>query len=324
VQTLVRQLICRSLLVEAFDKVETEIDQWTAILVTEDAARRESVERHLTFWAELHDRLAAFWKSKSLLALPADKTNDLESVDGCMKRVLASLENDFVLPLKHIKKLPEKDSKQKRRKQQAFDRLKKAEAWIPVVTAAKEGIALLRPLHRHAVDELCRTRRVTLPEPCRVFVIATTESDKLAREIVRRLRSELPGDEFVHWREAPELKVGKSIFEGLEDALGKYHLSIAVFGPSDSYDTRRDDGSIPLCNVVLEFGMFSGRHGRSRSIAVHGPDGIPGMSDVKGILGVAYRDNGSTGYKSLARQVLPKLVETIRHEREMAQGIGEA
>ena len=104
------------------------------------------------------------------------------------------------------------------------------------------------------------------------------------------------------------MRAGRSIFEGLEFALNSYDLGIAVFGPKDNYRIGRADGHIPLCNVALEFGLFAGRHGRKRSIAIHGAGGIPGMSDTQGILGVLYTSQRPS---SIAEEVAPKILECI-------------
>lgn len=284
-EEVLRRLTCRSLLTEAFVRIETEIDQWRYLLATESSVRPDSLGRHASFIASFHDRLAKLIHVKVMFHRGSDSEAVQSPLRGLTK-ILGLLEQRFVAPLQQLAAAQDRPESELLEK---LDEIKTDRTWDTIIDLAKAGLKDAVDLRQQTFDD---ARRMILPPgkprtPAKVFLAYTSDSRTFAQPFVKLLRERMPGNQFVPWEEAPEFQTGHSIYEGLEAVAGSYDMGIAIFGPADSYDVRRHD-CIPLCNVVLEFGMLAGRLGRTRSVAIHGSGGIPGMTDTNGILGLKY------------------------------------
>src|SRR5690348_16213208 len=59
-------------------------------------------------------------------------------------------------------------------------------------------------------------------------------------------------------------ELSKPVMESLKSALAESDFGVFVFTPADVHRMRDQENSVPRDNVILEFGMFSGRLGTER------------------------------------------------------------
>jgi predicted nucleotide-binding protein len=312
VQEELRKLLCRSLLFEALRLLHTQILQTGYLLQVELAARRDSIEPHANRLATLNDKVVELWNAKvNCFHQPGDSPELQEVMEG-LGRIIVDLQSSVIDPLLTLAALPESSLHEQDAKREAFARMKEQKPWVAIVRRCKDALDLLNPYYTAAVDDFrfAQVPMRRLPIPCKVFIASTSETKEIAAAVVNYLNTAAPGDQYDAWDESRLFEPGRSIFEALENVLQDYHIGVALFGPTDSYQVRNE--VIPLCNVVLEFGMFSGRFGRTRAIPVFPGTAIPGIGDLKGILGVSYGTDQAGQIAEIAGKAILKAIQRER------------
>lgn len=121
----------------------------------------------------------------------------------------------------------------------------------------------------------------------RVFIISSTESLPIAREI----QSAFAHDDFqtVLWTDGV-FKMSSYAIQSLEDEVDRSDFAIAIAHPEDTMTMRGAEWPTARDNVIFEIGLFMGRLGRQRAILMESRDEkVKLPSDFAGLTTVPYR-----------------------------------
>lgn len=289
-----RCLACLNLLEAVFRIARDELGRFFLELRLENNPL-QSLSLHHSFLAQHSEKLqSVVIVSRPRFDIPA--VNDLYAEAD---RLIEMLISDVADPLALICELPEATESQQAEKSRRFFEFKDEKPWEAVFRFCLEMVPTFKVRIKEAAADL---RRLVLPpviprRPCRAFVISTSVSESYGRALIDPLNARLDGFEAIFWKDAKEFENGTAIFEGLEQVVANYDFGIAVIGPEDSY-IPSTDGRISLLNVILEYGMFAGRGGRSRAFIVQ-PQGFEiGISDLGGIIKTKYSAKKDSGFFS--------------------------
>jgi hypothetical protein len=145
----------------------------------------------------------------------------------------------------------------------------------------------------------------------RVFIGSAGESKTIAHKIFAGI------DDFaeaVVWTRA--FRPGDYTLEAILDKLALSDFGVFVFTPDDVADIKKRRFKVIRDNVIFELGLFIGRLGRKRCIAVvpHGVDKLHLPTDLLGLTFATYLTNRSD--KDLHQALVP-VCEAIRDAVEM-------
>lgn len=141
--------------------------------------------------------------------------------------------------------------------------------------------------------------------PC-VFIGSSFEGFEVAKLFHQTL---LADAEAVLWRQPGVFGPGDFTLESLEAALDRFPYAVLVLSPDDVTHSRGNAEISPRDNVIFEFGLFVGRHGRrSAFLAVPDTDDLRLPSDVWGLTPVRYN---ATSVDGLPRYDVTEACEEI-------------
>ena len=142
---------------------------------------------------------------------------------------------------------------------------------------------------RELVRRLAQRNALITPprENIRVFIISSTESLHIAREI----QSHFEHDNFSVeiWTDGV-FRASNYPIESLEKAVDDSDFAIAIAQPDDITNTRGQAKQVPRDNVIFELGVFIGRLGRNRTLLLE-PRGeeVKLPTDLSGLVTISYR-----------------------------------
>lgn len=126
-----------------------------------------------------------------------------------------------------------------------------------------------------------------------VFIGSSSEGLPFARAVRQQLDQDA---EVTMWNEG-FFTLGNTFIETLVNSLGTFDFAILVLTGDDLIHSRNDERLGPRDNVIFELGLFMGRLGRSRTIAlVESNAAIKIPTDLSGVTTAAYswpREDGS-------------------------------
>src|SRR5204863_7814689 len=94
----------------------------------------------------------------------------------------------------------------------------------------------------------------------KIFIGSSSEGRPVAELIREILLAE--GVIATGWWETGVFQVGEAYLESLHRMVGDFNCAVLVATPDDTIQTRGHESRTPRGNVLLEYGMFSGVHGR--------------------------------------------------------------
>ncbi len=282
----IRQIVCRALLEKACALVRYQGLQQARALDGEISHRRKAISDHYDKFGDLLNRLIGIRRAKLEYFSPDDNDETAGQVLQLLNQILELLRNTVVIPLQRIADHAPEDDDPESDACRELREFKDAKPWRPILDLTEDGWDMIRGSRQQAIDRLRSLPEpvIGLPDEPAVFVASTSEGLGLARAVAAHLDRHLPGTRVVVWRDCNEFTQGRSIFEAIEAIVRSHHIGLAIFSPQDHYSTRRADDSVPLGNVILEYGMFAGRYSRARAFIVQPKSGVPGLSDLKGII----------------------------------------
>jgi hypothetical protein len=150
-----------------------------------------------------------------------------------------------------------------------------------------------------------------------IFIGSSGATERYARELQQILIDEHEPDiEVIGWWRRDAFPVGTGTLEALEKTLGAANAALFVAAPDDLVTKKGREGRQPRDNVIFEYGLFCGAHGRERSAlaVLPGADGNPPAlaSDFDGITqihlvnmepGPAFRDKNRDAILAWARRL---------------------
>jgi predicted nucleotide-binding protein len=169
-------------------------------------------------------------------------------------------------------------------------------------------------------------RRTSSMKADTVFIGSSTQARPYAQNIASRLRAEFPQVSFRGWWFRDVFRNGETFIESLERECRTTTAGLFVFSPDDDAVIRNEPRRVPRDNVVFEYGLFTGVHGRGR-VAIVQVDSASIPTDLAGIAlaQVATKDGAETladeaveqlrfwvdGLSSVNAQLLPRVTEVL-------------
>jgi len=145
-----------------------------------------------------------------------------------------------------------------------------------------------------------------------VFIGSSTADAKVASEFKRVM--ETPKTVTVDvWMDV--FRTGETILQGLFRVLDDYDFGVFLLSADELLALRdeRKRRTPPRANVVLEFGLFAGRHGLERTFAAISEPAPPDLpSDLGGLVYETYEvreDNLTSGIRSAAERAAERAVQ---------------
>jgi predicted nucleotide-binding protein len=118
----------------------------------------------------------------------------------------------------------------------------------------------------------------------RIFASSSSEACDVAYALQEQLEDEA---DVTVWTQRV-FEPSHYTLESLLSAVGASDVGVFVFSPDDSLRVRGEDVLCPGDNVLLEFGLFLGRHGLNRCFMLV-PSGLRVATDLEGLTTLRYR-----------------------------------
>ncbi|HYF34196.1 MAG TPA: TIR domain-containing protein [Prosthecobacter sp.] len=157
--------------------------------------------------------------------------------------------------------------------QPAYDDLK---LWDMALQKAWEGSA------EKIVCE-CLPQRIPADKP-HFFVASSSEGLLVAQAIIDEIKRQCPEWEFQLWSHPHVLPAGNSNLEAIAKEIARCHFGLYVMTGDDQVHIRHKLHATARANVICEYGIGVGKHGRHRSFIIHPKGGIVPISDLHGII----------------------------------------
>jgi hypothetical protein len=119
------------------------------------------------------------------------------------------------------------------------------------------------------------------------FIASSNEGSQIAEAIRDAVLTKEPSWVACYWKDPAAFRVGGSALESLEETIGGCHFGIYVMTADDKLKIRKTTTVSARGNVIFEYGIGVGRHGRLRSFVVH--DEIHKISDIHGITTIPFK-----------------------------------
>ncbi len=148
----------------------------------------------------------------------------------------------------------------------------------------------------------CLPQRIPQDKPA-VFVASSSEGRRVAEALIGAIEAERDSWDVRPWFEPNFFGSGTATLEALEDGIANCHFGIYVMTRDDGLEIRGQSQIVPRGNVVFEYGIGVGMHGRLRSIIVHSD--IEKITDLNGITTKPYKAPPS-GRPGLVSRLLGK------------------
>lgn len=153
--------------------------------------------------------------------------------------------------------------------------------------------------------------------PMTVFIGSSTEGKPYAQAIAAVIES-LNYKVQLWWSET--FRIGDTFFESLIRAAEEVDAAVFVATPDDHRIMRDREDSVTRDNVLFEYGLFSGKLGRSRTALVIVANAVVAV-DLAGVNCISLPKNKSrtwTGYKAVVR---PQVQEWLQNQFEIPSAI---
>ncbi|MBL9153272.1 MAG: nucleotide-binding protein [Verrucomicrobiales bacterium] len=316
-ETEIRQLVCRSILLECFRLVREDLRSRVQALSGEVSHRREVIQDHYSRFGAISNALVNLRNGKLEFDKGQETDDAIRNLVDCVNEIGRTIRNGLVEPLRGMMASAPENNQDGCPTELALQNLIRSKPWVPAIEMAEGAFATIAPARRVAADNLrlLGMPPVHLGNPAKVFIASTTEGLGLANLIDSEI-SRLLGDQVSStvWNVSPEFRPGASNLASLEAVVRNYRVGVAVISPHDRFDRVRENGDLPIGNVLLEHGMFLGKHGGLRAVLVLPGAGIPGLSDLDGIGSARY--DASLPPEEIAKVVAAKIAQVIRQELE--------
>jgi len=149
-----------------------------------------------------------------------------------------------------------------------------------------------------------------------VFIGSSTKGLDVAAALQRNLSETMEAE---LWNQSA-FRLTEVTVEGLVKAGNYYEFAILVFTPDDEIRVENESWFMPRDNVLLEYGFFLGRLGRSRTFIVHEKHRrLKLPSDINGVTCASYFE--SRNYDAALGPASTKIAGAV--ELEMARQTGE-
>ena len=125
---------------------------------------------------------------------------------------------------------------------------------------------------------------ITVPQ---IFIASSSEGLKVANAIHSVINEEQSDWELFLWKDDNFFRNGEATLEALEFRMSTCQFGIYVMTADDQLSIREEKKRVPRGNVICEYGMGVGFHGRRRSFIVH-PE-ITKPTDLEGITTKPYK-----------------------------------
>lgn len=142
------------------------------------------------------------------------------------------------------------------------------------------------------------------------FVASSFEGEDVARSFSEEIKKQKSNWNPLFWAEA--FPPGESALETLQKEIGDCHFGVYVMTADDKLVIRDESTITARGNVIFEYGIGVGCHGRKLSFVVH--DSIYTITDLKGITTIPYAITATTaslGSPSVKKPMWKRILERI-------------
>jgi predicted nucleotide-binding protein len=308
----IRMIACHHVLREAFHHLAAQGKILQRELQNE---RSGHANRHLQFTEVLQDHVKALATAK--MAFVRDET-DIPPLLGKLDTLLRKLQENIIEPLKKAAGFEAR--RQLGQAQSEIKAIIDTDPYTPILQEARKGREEVQTLQDAAVQK-CRELQepAALPQRVRVFLGCARERLALANAIQQPLLNR--GIELEIWSSSTLFEGGGTIIEALEKAMRHCQFGIFIYTPDDHVSRRArlvatpgNPVPAPRGNVLLELGMFVGRHTRFRA-RILCPRGMKVITDLEGLLPIEYDPNlNKTALGEYLAEKIASAIENVRRD----------
>jgi hypothetical protein len=153
----------------------------------------------------------------------------------------------------------------------------------------------------------------------KVFIGSSSSGLKTARAIQNRLSE--AADPTV-WKD--ENWLGKGTLEHLMSILNKYHFGVFILRPDDVLEIKGETKGATRDNVLLELGLFMGKHGREKVFIVSQDDeNLRIASDLLGINFAPFSADSDTDLTVSCNKILDQIEVIWANEKKQVSATSE-
>jgi hypothetical protein len=149
----------------------------------------------------------------------------------------------------------------------------------------------------------------------RVFIGSSTAGLDVAYEIHSKLHKDV---DVVVWKDEDWL--GRGTLEHLVQILDDYQFAIFVFRPDDVIQIKGEELMATRDNVLIEMGLFIGKHGREKTFIVFQEEPTARIpSDLLGINFAMYADGSTSDIVAACYAIKKRILQIWEKEQKRAQ-----
>ncbi|MCP5539261.1 MAG: nucleotide-binding protein [Akkermansiaceae bacterium] len=290
------------------------------LLTGETSHRKKAINGHVQKFGTIRDAIIKVKEGKIAFDKGQETEEEISGLLEKVNKIVKLLNKDLIAPLDQLRRIAPDDDNDGCEADLMLETIIDSEPWKKVFELAKQGYQTVAPARTEAIDRLrmMAEPHYRLKTPAKVFVASTSEGLSFAEELAKALERQMPERiQVTVWKKSPEFKQGGSNLRALETVIQNYRFGVAIISPADRFDDEvRADGTFPIGNVLLEHGMFIGKHTRYRAFLVQPREGTPGLSDLSGIVTARY--DPKAAMNEIVAEVSKKIEEAIDDEMKEA------